>query len=308
MIDKTYRIKLLIVTILAVVICYSIEYEIVGWQINKPRIEEGSVNQLNQLSFLEAGQKTEGSLCVIGPDADSVDLQTYFNEYIELSSWRTYTYLSDHFERYRNKERKVVEKYEEYALCFYNYRTGQMEKSVDLVAVAEECTPEKQYNGKGISEGTINGKRYLQWQVESIEEPDYSYLRETIIYDFDEDKVVDDETAEATYDAGIWHSIPTEEMNEWHSSVEILWDSDSDFKKIHHLTGIDFFYTKAGAVKVTMPVTRLPENNTRLYEEFPELKEYSPEEGDIAGLWFAGYPDIEEVVGMLLEEGEEAGE
>lgn len=237
---------------------------------------------------------------------DSVNLQTYFNEYIELSSWRTSTYPSDHFERYNKEKRKVVEKYEEYILYFYNYRTGQMEKSIDLVAVAEECTPEKQYAGKGIYKGTYNGKRYLEWMVESIEDPDYSYFKETITYDFDEGKAVDDETADDIY--GIWGVIPEGEMYEWYLSMETLWDSDSDFKKDNHLTGIDFSYTKAGAVKVTMPVTRLPENNTKLYEEFPELKEYSPEEGDIVGLWFAGCPDVEEVVGMLLEEGEEAGE
>lgn len=51
MMDKKYRVKLLIVTFLAVVICASIEDEIVGWQMSKPRIEEGSINQLEQLSF-----------------------------------------------------------------------------------------------------------------------------------------------------------------------------------------------------------------------------------------------------------------
>lgn len=257
---------------------------------------------LSQISFLETGEQTEGSLCMVIREGENARFfSTFFGEYITFDNGKTRRYLSDGKEAY-------IEEYEKYVIDFYNYRTGEMERTLDMVAIAAEHMPGKQYC-PGMDAMRINGKRYFKWKVHSIEEPTNFDLTEYMVYDLDEGKLVDNTILnEYKY---------TEDEEEYFKSFYILCDRYCNFKEINGFTTkygdgdfskVDIRYIntwREGIIEVVMQVSDIPDKNVRLYEEFPELKAYETEGNEEIKFCFAGYPDAEEVLGMLLEEGTE---
>ncbi|MDE7444964.1 MAG: hypothetical protein K2N15_04560 [Lachnospiraceae bacterium] len=156
----------------------------------------------------------------------------------------------------------------------------------------------------------VDGKRYLYWDVQAIRQG-YFDTEETIVYDFDQDKVV--------HDVYLYKGGYTDRDKEFLKSIYILLDEDNcNFLEINNITPIgDGIYVDDGAVRIRdeywrlgivevyMLASKLTKENSELYQEFPELKNYNAKEDDIVDLYFAGYPDAEKVVRMLLEEGEE---
>lgn len=107
----------------------------------------------------------------------------------------------------------------------------------------------------------------------------------------------------------------TEEEKRYYKSFYLIDDSWCNFLEINGFIresidkkGIYVDYTDSwrdGVIIVEMPASMLPENNAKLYAEFPQLKEYDIKAGDCVRLFFAGYPDAEEIMGMLMEDGTE---
>ena len=61
----------------------------------------------------------------------------------------------------------------------------------------------------------------------------------------------------------------------------------------------------AGIAVIEIQKGSLPEENAVLYTEFPELKNYVGEDNDMVCFFLEGYPTPEEILSMLIEEGEE---
>lgn len=107
----------------------------------------------------------------------------------------------------------------------------------------------------------------------------------------------------------------TEEEEEYFKSFYLIATRECNFLEVNGLTRglyseegvrIDYVYSwRDSVIAVAMPASMLPENNARLYAEFPRLKEYEIKEGDRVKLFFAGYPDAEEIIRMLIEDGTE---
>ena len=279
------------------------EEEIVPTEFEKIRCIEN-------LSFIEAGVRTEGSLCLIAPEGEPlIFYQVILNEYIYCRKIKG--------KRYPLPEGNGIDDYidvfDEDILELYNFRTGEVEKTLDLVTIAEENTPGRQFSSWDIIYGkVVDGRRCIGWKVYAIDDPyNYRTMRATT-YDLDADKVVRDVNL-----------IPsrkyTEEEVEYYKYIFILEDQRFNFLECNNLVGestktpieeggIDIRYVNSwrdGIIEVEMLVEMLPRNNAKLYAEFPELKGYNGKEGDRVKLFFAGYPSAEEIIEMLIEDGAE---
>lgn len=313
--------KLAAVVIIAIIICnYMIVPEWESWLREDAMLVE-KVHSLDEIPFWEAGKKTEGSLCVVR-SAESPSYEVIFGEYIYLERYfKEMKFPPDDkeeylwkFERYSTWDRRQSRDGEikNWIVDFFNYRTGELEKSLDLVDIEAANTLGKQHDKdySVFSTDIVDGKRYLYWNVRAVR-PGYFDTEETLVYDFDQDKTVDGVT--------LPQSRYTDRTKEFIKSSYILCDEENcNFLKINHMTPIGSgIYVEDGAVRiryndletgiieVSILASKLPKENTKLYQEFPELKNYNAKEDDIVDLYFAGYPDAEEVMRMLLEEGTE---
>ncbi len=297
---KINKTKLIII-VLVTVICVGIPVAIFAGQ--KDKINEWETAQsMNQILFMETGKRTEGSLCIVMPkDENPFFYQVFFGEYIALKSTKAKSYFDEDNESY-------IKEYEKTTFDFYNYRTGEMEKTLDLIAMEKEYMPGKSHRSTMFDAKEIDGKRYLIWKAKSLQDQESENL-EYIFYNFDEGKVVDNVTLEREY---------TESEKEYYKSFYILCDSDCNFLEIngytpHHVGDYEsgeicINYTKTwwdGILEVGIPASDLPRENTKLYDEFPKLKEYEAEPEEQVGFWLAGYPKAEDVLEMLMEEGTE---
>lgn len=318
------RKKLAAVMIMAIIICnYMIVPGIGRWQKENARVVKEEIHSLDEIPFFEAGKETEGSLCLICPSG-GLSYGVAFGEYIfyeryfkereflpydqeehlrEFERWREYDGVG-----YRDGE------LENWVIDFYNYRTGKLEKSIDLAAIEAQNIPGKQHWESSYSDivntKIVNGKKYLYWHVQAIRHGFFD-ADEKIVYDFDQDKVV--------HDVDLSKGGYTDRDKEFLKSIYILLDEDNcNFLKINNITpsgdgiyvsdgavDIQDEYWRLGMIEVDMLASRLPKENSELYQEFPELKKYHAGSGKRIELYFAGYPDAEKVVRMLLEEGEE---
>ena len=71
------------------------------------------------------------------------------------------------------------------------------------------------------------------------------------------------------------------------------------------IPGIRTHYPSEGQTYIETSVKNLPENNEELYREFPGLKNYEGSEDDIISLYLQEELTDEEVMRLLMEEGEE---
>ena len=314
------RKKLAAVMIMAIIICnYMIVPGIGRWQKENARVVKEEIHSLDEIPFFEAGKETEGSLCLMYPSR-GISYGMAFGEYIyyeryfkerEFLPYDQEEHLRE-FERwdewdsggYRDGE------LESWVIDFYNYRTGKVEKSIDLVAIETQNIPGKQHwdglLGDMVDTKIVDGKRYLYWDVQAIRQG-YFDTEETIVYDFDQDKVV--------HDVYLYKGGYTDRDKEFLKSIYILLDEDNcNFLKINNITpsgdgiyvsdgAVDIRneYWRLGMIEVDMLASRLPKENSELYQEFPELKKCRAGSGKSIELYFAGYPDAEKVVRMLLE-------
>lgn len=292
--NKKKKIKITVLIVLAVVACGGITAAVINYQKHKP-VPFESTDSPEEFVLIEKGEQTEGSFCLVRDDGGYLGYDIVFDDYICLESYKGKKYLSDN-------NKKYIEEYEQYVLDFYNLDTGEIEKSIDLVEIAGEYTPGKQYySSVGISTQMSGVKRYLRWMVTSVEDTHDRESWEGMNYDLDEGRRVDD---------SVWDYEEefTEEEKAYIKSTDILWeDKYCNFLEINQLTrenGINIFPSKVGIIYVRIKVSQLPEENSRLYQEFPELKKYKDEVGTgRAELILSGYPTAEEIVEMLKEDG-----
>ncbi|MCI8938341.1 MAG: hypothetical protein HFI44_16120 [Lachnospiraceae bacterium] len=106
---------------------------------------------LDNISFMDTGEKTEGSLCLITHEGDNARFyKTFFGEYIAFNDVRVKRYLPDGKEEY-------IQEYEKYIINFYNYRTEEIDRTLDMIAMAAEYKPGLQYFS-GIDAIRIRGR------------------------------------------------------------------------------------------------------------------------------------------------------
>ena len=259
---------------------------------------------VDNFTYIEAGTQTEGSLCLIAPSRVRLsDWHIAFNSYLIFQRVKG----KEQFFHYKQRARFEYE-YEEFYIDLYNFITGKIEKSFDMLAISKEYTPGKMcIPGRDIYADIIGGRKYLQWEAYEM---DRDGLAEKIVYDVDNGQVVDSE--EIGDGQGDW----SEEEKAYYQSIYILTDYKCNFLEVNHFTSREeasgsreefsiYFEDswKDGIIEVEMPASMLPENNIRLYGEFPELKSYRGREDSVVKLFLAGYPNAEEVLEMLLEEG-----
>ncbi len=293
---KKYQIKLVVIA-LAIVICVGII--VVFFNVQKNKANEWQVAQsMEQFLFMEPGKQTEGSLCiVVSQEENPFFFQVFFGKYIAFKKIKGKKYFDDAQETY-------CKEYEETIFELYNFKTGEMEKTLDLLAIEEEYAPGKQHRYTMLDARKVDGKEYLIWRVDGLKGQENE--SEYIFFDINEDKVVKDVALDKSYN---------ESEKGYYKSTHILVDDECNFLEVNgytrhdagsYKTGeIDIHYSniaRTGIMRVGMLVDDLPKENAKLYEEFPELKEYEGEPGEQAGLWIAGYPDAEEVLGMVMEE------
>ena len=298
---KKYQIKLAVIA-LAIVICVGIIAMIFNGK--KDKTSEWQVTQsMDQLLFMEPGKQTEGSLCIVVPQKENpFFFQVFFGKYISFQKIKEKRYFDDVQEDY-------VERFVETIYELYNFKTGEMEKTLDLIAIEEQYTPGKLHRYVGLDERKIDGKEYLIWRVDGLKGQENENESEYIFYDINEDKVVKDVALDKSYN---------ESEKGYYKSTHILVDDECNFLEVNGYTPhdggsyetgeIDIYYSnsdRTGIMRVGMLVEDLPKENAKLYEEFPELKEYEGEPGEQVGLWIAGHPDAEEVLRMVMEEGTE---
>ena len=304
--EKRMSKKVIIVSIVIVVII-NIAYVCIADKINmfpnRPVVFE-EMRSIERLSFIEAGTETEGSLCLIAPEGESLNFyQIILDKYIysrKIKGQRCSMPEGD---------ADYIEKFDEDIIELYNFRTGEIEKTLELVSIAEENTPGKQFNSwDRVNAKVIDGKRYLGWRVYPIEDAKNYTESEIITYSLEEGKVVE-------YINVAPSSKYTEKEKEYFKTFYIFVDRWCNFLEVNGFTRgeveegeVYITYTnswKDGIIEVEMLASLLPKNNARLYAEFPELKEYDIKEGDSVKLFFAGYPDAEDILGMLIEDGNE---
>jgi len=296
---KKYQIKLAVIA-LAIMICVGIIVVFLNRQKNKAN-EWQVAQSMEQFLFMEPGKQTEGSLCiVVSQEENPFFFQVFFGKYIAFKKIKGKKYFDDAQEAY-------CKEYEETIFELYNFKTGEMEKTLDLLAIEEEYTPGKQHRYTMLDARKVDGKEYLIWRVDGLKGQENE--SEYIFYDINEDKVVKDVALDKSYN---------ESEKKYYKSVYILFDDECNFLEVNGYTpqdagsyeagGIYISYSNSireGIVEVGMLAEELPKENAKLYEEFPGLKEYEGEPGEQAGLWIAGHPDAEEVLRMVMEEGTE---
>lgn len=305
--------KTILILIVAIVII-NMAYVGIASAIKTKANTEGKSNPVTfkntygiwKLSYIEAGAETEGSLCLVEPKGKTlIYYKIILDEYIYFRNVKGEKYSISE----STGSEEYIYKFNEDTIELYNFKTGEVEKTIDFAAIAEENAPGKQFNyWDVISAKDIDGKRYLGWRVYPIEDP-YNYEQsEAITYDLEEEKVVDYINVKPS-------SKYTEEEKEYYKSFYIIADRRCNFLEINGIPrdsvdvdGVGITYTDSwqnGIIEVEMPASLLPKNNTRLYTEFPKLKEYNVNAGDRVKFFFAGYPDAEEIMEMLIEEGTE---
>ncbi|MEY8268941.1 hypothetical protein AALA79_21615 [Lachnospiraceae bacterium 64-25] len=261
---------------------------------------------IEDIVFMEAGEVTEGSLCMVAPKGRKLifyeiilDKYIYFRK-IKGEEWDVPGELKG----------EHVEKYTEDIIELYNFKTGKVEKIIDFAAIANENTPGKQFRYWDVIHAkVIDGKPYLEWEVYPIEAPDNYEQSEIIMYDLEEGKVAD---VISSMELSLKY---TEKEKEYFKSFYLIADQRCNFLEANNLIrksvdeeGVYIIYPDGwqnGVIKVEMPASMLPESSLDLYGEFPQLKEYVFGEEDYVKFFFAGYPDAEEIMRMLIEDGTE---
>ncbi len=298
--------KVIIVSIVIVVII-NIAYVCIADKINmspnRPVAFE-EMRSIERLSFIEAGSETEGSLCLIAPEGESLNFyQIILNKYIYSRKIKGQRYLMP------EGDADYIEKFDEDIIELYNFRTGEIEKTLELVSIAEENTPGKQFRFYDtINAKVIDDRPYLGWRAYPIEDP-YDYKRSQVItYDLEKEEVVD-------YINVAPSSKYTEEEKEYFRTFYIIADRRCNFLEVNGFSqdsvedgGVWITYLDSwqnGIIAVEMLASLLPKNNAQLYAEFPKLKEYDIKEWDRVKLFFSGYPNAEDILGMLIEDGRE---
>lgn len=144
---------------------------------------------LEDLSLLEAGAETEGSLCLVAPKGNTlIRYDTILGKYVIFQKAEGEKYkLPEETESW-----EYIEKYNVDVVELYNFHTGQVERELDFVSIAQENTPGKQFRySDSINGKVIDGREYIGWRVYPVEDPHDYRQAEIITYNLEEEKVVD---------------------------------------------------------------------------------------------------------------------
>ena len=216
-----------------------------------------------------------------------------------------------------NIEEEQVEQIEKAKYTIYNLKTGENLRTIDIKEIAETLEPNKINDeiwsgGIRIEKG---GNIYLKFLLQDKENrSDQNQWRN--LY-------VNIETGEAVLRKDGLEEARTLEGGDLGDEYGDIFNfgvlsrdriglvkangfkpyySERYGREIDGLYVTDWGY---GVVQIELQKKDLPENNEKLYGEFPELKNYEGKPEDILVFYIKDYPSAEEILEMFLEEGEE---
>ncbi len=192
--------------------------------------------------------------------------------------------------------------YEKMDAVLYDMQTGQETKRFDLPELAKKACPGFQCRMLYDCNPREDGRDYLMIRLDNIPEKSTDELVEKyMIVDIDTEDVVIRDSFEEAYD--FVEGDESEEEAKYRDEI------NGEDWKIPRKNG-DIEPTilgvrgSKGCVQISLSCTDLPEQNTLLYDRFPELEKWSGTAGKSVYIYVGGHPSIEDIYALLEEQGE----
>ena len=199
--------------------------------------------------------------------------------------------------RYHIKDRRYrIYEVDKYTLNIFDIHTLEKVKTLDMLALLSPYMEEWQIYGAGVSVGEHEGKYYLTKSMER------KLTRQEIEAD-----------VRAEF-KDIWIDIENEKVAPIEKENKPL---RGDSENLRLLAGTlilrannygDIFVYNSEIIKdtsfISIPTSRLPKKNEKLYSLFPELKNVSREEGLYAYIYLYPQTNDLEALSLIMEEGE----
>lgn len=298
---KKVIIGIIIAVVLVIIVVLGIDY----WKHTKSLSYD---TEFDQILFAEQGEVSEQSMSFISKEEYRLNLlqNALLGQYVMDCHVKGKEYYS---------WEKGIDKYiyKTAEIEFFNFVTGEIEKTIDIKEITEKYVPGFQWDMWGPYIEATSDSIYISWGTlnPEIQIPDaWHEGRQMVNVNYDTGKVI-------VGDLNIGEL--SEEQKKWSHNTSFLYFMDTNFLKSNGFISyspddgfqkdtVYFFHYYGwdmGIVGVQMTFSTLPKKNEALYSEFPKLKEYEGNENDIVTLYLGGYPTAEEVMKMIMEEGNE---
>jgi hypothetical protein len=215
--------------------------------------------------------------------------------------------------------------YDEAKILFYNLKTKELEKTVDLMEWINRWKEEYEYLGQYGFESGGSGKIYGRFHFRVARElgEKYEFKKGLSLFidsesgkskvveggrkvdDFDpfteEQKEKKDQIKVEIKDQNYWNQFRKENNFTEYKAFE--YDSGKELKENKEsYFSVEVFSEIDGVVTVDLSTISLPEKNKALYERFPELEQYRDQEWRMVRIYLGGYPTKEEIASLFVEE------
>ena len=244
---------------------------------------------IDELLYVEI-DRDSGDMCVI----KNININTPLEDQISIDG---YVYICNF--QYKQNFRNLDIKVKKSQVDVYDLETREKIKTYDLATMIDDYVPENKWNGYIYAYQEADRDLYFKlWTIgEQPEEDKDIYINfvtgeVTVLDSWAEFEAVDGakETARSAYESDIYYLISKNEIG------------------LEQANGLDFICTNClemGYWVVTLKKSALPEENSILYSKFSGLKDYQGGGDESVSFYIVGDPTPEEILSMLIEEGEE---
>jgi len=212
-----------------------------------------------------------------------------------------YVYMRNFIYKYKERNGIYDIKIKKSQLDVYDLGTREKIKSYDLGDIVEQYAPDSKWYGDLFSYQTKKGDLYFMIRTRGKEKHAYANC---IYINFETDKitVLDPDSEFKEVD-----EVMEECDRNYNTNLHyLLFEDEIGLMKANGLNGTFLKNdTDKGYWCIEIDKDILPEENSILYSKFPGLKDYRGEDGERVYICLMEEPTPEEVVTMLLEEGEE---
>ena len=283
-------------------------YYIYNAKIRADKIETGSmrsddVESLYVGSGIGTGSAKDSFVIAEGGDTwGSWGLLDVFpgRGYIDCDFECNTTIMTNNIDGEHYRREKI--EYEKMDAVLYDMQTGQEIRRFDLPELAKKACPDFQCRMLYDCKPREDGRDYLMIRLEDIPEKSTDELVEKyMIVDIDTEDVVIRDSIEEAYD--FVEGDESEEEAKYGAEINgedwrIPRKSGDIEPEIWGVRGSE------GCVQISLSCTDLPEQNTLLYDRFPELEKWSGTAGKSVYIYVGGHPSIEDIYALLEEQGE----
>ena len=277
-------------------IIYKIGRESNGWKWVK------DVDNIDDILYLEVNPKSGNKCVVTEAHCESIANNILLDGYVYTCN----------FEYEWNLWRRNAIKIKSSQVDVYDLVTRKKVKSYDLESIVEQYAPDTSWNGNVYIYQKENSDLYFQlWTCGEYAEEDkdiyinFTTDEITILNRGDEFKEVEEaneiflaKSKSSTYFIVAKDEIGLMKANGF--SARHVWEEDLSTGCIYMINSMDMGYWCIRLTKDT-----LPKENSILYTEFPGLKGYQGADNDLISIYISGDISAEEILSMLIEEGEE---